>query len=487
MKAAVVGGGVLGLTLAYRLAKDGHRVDLIEAEPTLGGLAAAHDYGPFTWDRFYHCILPQDTSLIALLADLGLDQDLRWSRTGTGYYARGRMYDMNGNADFLRFPLLTLVDKGRLAAAVIYATRFANPNDLYRVSAEQWLIRICGRRAYTVFWQPLLKAKFGPFHDQVAAVFIYATLVRLFGARSATAGRESLGYVSGGYRRILDRFAERLRAAGGNIRTASPVTAITEAPAPSGGGATGARVAWRGRDAAAGDTPARPPAGDQQAGDTYDQVFFTAPTRLARRVAAPAFLPHVEAVEREHPTSAHYLGVACLVLALEAPLTPYYVLNIGESSIELTGLIEMTNLVDRKIETAGLSLVYLPRYMDSESKEFEGSDAALRDGMFERGLKRLFPAFDPARARYAGVHRARYVQPLPLVRDGGGPAGDPTPALARPFQIVNTAMLRCATLNNNEVVALVDRFMTKNRAGLAPTPAASPAGAPEPAPARSIR
>jgi protoporphyrinogen oxidase len=479
MKAAVIGGGILGLTLAYRLAAQGHRVDLIEAEPALGGLAATHDYGPFFWDRFYHCILPQDTSLIALLADLGLDQDLRWTRTGTGYYARGRMYDMNGNADFLRFPLLTLVDKGRLAAAVIYATRFANPNDLYRVSAEQWLIRICGKRAYSVFWQPLLKAKFGPFHDQVAAVFIYATLVRLFGARSKAAGAESLGYVSGGYRRILDRFAERLRATGGTIRTASPVTALTGAAAPSGGG-EGVRVEWRAGDA--GDTRARQPAGD-----TYDQVFFTAPTRLARRVAAPGFLPHIDAVERGNPTSAHYLGVACLVLALEAPLTPYYVLNIGEPSVELTGLIEMTNLIDRASQTSGLSLIYLPRYMDSESKEFGQPDAALREAMFERGLKRLFPSFQPARARYAGVHRARYVQPLPLVRDGGGPEGDPTPACARPFQILNTAMLRCATLNNNEVVALVDRFMAKNRAALAPTPSASPAPAPESAPSRSTR
>src|SRR5262249_50089926 len=109
MKAAVVGGGVLGLTLAHRLAQKGHSVDLLEAEPALGGLAQAHDYGPFVWDRFYHCILPQDTSLIALLAEMGLENDLRWTKTGTGYYARGRMYDMNGNADFLRFPLLTLV------------------------------------------------------------------------------------------------------------------------------------------------------------------------------------------------------------------------------------------------------------------------------------------------------------------------------------------------------------------------------------------
>ena len=472
MKAAVIGGGVLGLTLAYRLASAGHEVDLLEAEPALGGLAAAHDYGPFTWDRFYHCILPQDTALIALLDDLGLAADLRWTRTGTGYYARGRMYDMNGNADFLRFPLLTLVDKGRLATAVIYATRFADPNALYKVSAEEWLIRICGRRAYSVFWQPLLKAKFGPFHDQVAAVFIYATLVRLFGARSAAAGQESLGYVRGGYRRILERFADRLRERGATIRTSAPVTAISRATSPSGG--IGCRVEWRDAQAGrpAGDNHGT--AGSGSAAGEYDQVFFTAPTRLARRVAASPLLPQVEAVERDNPTSSHYLGVACLVLALEKPLTPYYVLNIGESSIELTGLIEMTNLIDRSEETANLSLLYLPRYMDSESKEFEASDQALRDGMIERGLKRLFPDFDAARARYAGVHRARYVQPLPLVRDGtGSHVGDPTPALARPFQILNTAMLRCATLNNNEVVALVDRFMTKNRDPLATTPSTS--------------
>src|SRR5260221_7021028 len=98
----------------------------------------------------------------------------------------------------------------RLGAAVLYATRFANPESLCLVTAADWLTRICGRRGYEVFWQPLLRAKFGPFHDQVAAVFIYATLKRLFGARSAAAGRESLGYVHGGDHAISRRFAETL-------------------------------------------------------------------------------------------------------------------------------------------------------------------------------------------------------------------------------------------------------------------------------------
>ena len=451
MKIAVVGGGMLGLTLAHRLAKSGHRVDLLEAEPRLGGLACSHDYGPFTWDRFYHCILPQDASLLALLEDLGLTQDLRWTKTGTGYYADGRFHSMSNNSDFLRFPLLTLVDKMRLGAAVVWATRFADPDSLYEISAEKWLTKLCGERAYVRFWQPLLKAKFGPFHDKVAAVFIYATLVRLFGARSATAGKESLGYVRGGYHRILDRFRQRLEGLGASIRTGTSVLAIE----PDG---AGCRLRSRGADGA-------------ERTESVDRVFFTAPTRLARQVAAPAFLPHVEDIERAHPTSTTYLGVACLVLVLERPLTPYYVLNIGEPSIELTGLIEMTNLIDRGDETGGRSLIYLPRYMDSDSPGFQESDASLRDAMVDRGIKRLFPDFDLSRAHYAGIHRARYVQPLPLVRDGKKSASDPALGPATPFQIVNTSMLRCATLNNNEVVALVDRILStgSGQNGLVPT------------------
>src|SRR5581483_982974 len=225
----------------------GDQVDVLEAEPRLGGLACEQDYGSFFWDRFYHCILPQDTNLLAVLAELGLADDLRWTRTGTGYYADRQFFSMSGNKDFLKFPLLTWVDKFRLGAAIVWATRFADPDALYRVSAQDWLTRLCGERAYGRFWQPLLKAKFGPYHDKVAAVFIYATLVRLFGARSAAAGKESLGYVRGGYRRILDRFRERLEQRGSAVRVSSPVLSISpEGPgcrvtaADPGGGRTSA-------------------------------------------------------------------------------------------------------------------------------------------------------------------------------------------------------------------------------------------------------
>jgi protoporphyrinogen oxidase len=292
MKVAVVGGGMLGLALSHRLSARGHRVELLEAQPELGGLAAPQTFGPIVWDRYYHCILPHDENLLRLLREIGLENELRWTKTGTGYYAGGRFYSMSGNADYLRFPLLSLFDKVRLGATVVHATRTARPRDLYRITAEAWLTRWCGRRAYETFWRPLLKAKFGTYHDQVAAVFIWATLTRLQGARRGATAREHLGYVSGGYARILRAFQEHLEQGGAVLRTSAPVRSID----PLGEG-RGARVTWEGPDPGSGE---------------YDQVFFTGPTGHARRVAAPSLLPIVEAAERRYPTSSAYLGVLCL-------------------------------------------------------------------------------------------------------------------------------------------------------------------------------
>jgi protoporphyrinogen oxidase len=444
---AVVGGGMLGLSLAFRLSRAGHRVEIFEAAPQLGGLATWHDYGPFTWDRFYHCILPTDAHLVGLIDDLGLAGDLVWRQTGTGYYARGRCYPMSRTWDHLKFPLLSIADKARIGATIVYATRAADPMKLYGISAQDWLVRWCGRRGYEVFWRPLLKAKFGPFYDKVAAVFIWATLTRLFGARSGAASKEKLGYVRGGYRRILERLEAALHASGAAVHLGTPITAIHEV----GKSDDPKCELTYGRNGSAGRR-------------TFDQVFFTGPTGAARPLVGPSLQPVVERALREHPASRSYLGIACLVLAIRRPLTPYYILNVGDEGAEVTGVIEMTNLVDARAETAGLSLVYVPKYMDSTDPMLVADDRDVKSSLMDRGMKKIFPDFRDADVVYEGVHRARYVQPLPLT--GPAPAEAPLPRLTPPFQILNTSMLRCATLNNDEVVALVDRFVAAAAASL---------------------
>ncbi len=326
---------MLGLTLGYRLAQRQHQVTIFESSDQVGGLAAPADYGRFTWDRFYHCILPQDAHLLALISDLGLQSQLRWKTTETGYFARGTFYDMSSTADFLRFPLLSLSDKGRLGLLIQYARWGANPQALYGITAKDWLIRWCGQRAYVAFWQPLLKSKFGALHDQVAATFIWATVTRLFGARRGGANREQLGYVSGGYHRILGALEAKLSELGARIFLRTTVHEIGAASLHDG--STVGKVTY----------DSGKPSTEGRQHECFDQVFFTAATPLARRSVSAELMPHVEQMQQDYPTSAAYLGIVCAVLVLAKPLMPYYVLNIGDDPSVITGIVEMTSLIDK--------------------------------------------------------------------------------------------------------------------------------------------
>ena len=447
MNVAIVGGGILGLTLAWDLSGRGHGVRVFEAAARPGGLAAGHDYGAFRWDRFYHCIVPGDDALLNLVDELGLSGDVVWRRSSSAYLAGEAIHPMNGPRDLWRFPLLGPVDKARLAFASLWAARFARPDRLERISAERWLTRLCGPRAYRVFWAPLLRAKFGAYADRVAAVFLWATLRRLTAARGRLAGGERLGYVHGGYSAILDAMTSGLSRRGARLHLASEVRAI----AGRADGRPGCRLTVRsgGRDEAL----------------DVDHVIFTAPTRLARRVCAPELTERLSAWERENPPASVYLGVLCAVLAGPRPLTGHYILNIGRTDTALTGIIEMTALVDPLRETAGRHLLYLPRYAPAEDELFERKESEIDALLVERGLRAMFPRYPLDDVEYRAIHGARLVQPLPLAAEE--PRPEPRPlAWEPPFQVVNTARLRCATLNNNEVVALAREAAAAIDAGM---------------------
>ena len=438
LESAVVGGGILGLALALRLTKAGHRVTLIESGPRLGGLTRSFDYGEFVWDEFYHCILPQDRALLSLIDEIGLTQDLRWQKTGTGYFGNGAVHPMSSSLDFVKFPLLGITQKARLAWSILRAKRIQDPASLAGMTAEEWLIKLGGKRTYEVFWLPLLRSKFGEFYQKVDANFMWATITRLFGAREKGDNTECLGYVRGGYGRILEQLEQHLRQLGVEVRTHATVERIA-AETPLDGRERCALHVRNGRGK------------DQR---TYDNVYFTAPAAAARQAVDPELLPVVDRYESRFPKSRDYLGVVCVNLVLRNPLTPYYVINIGGEDTGLTGVVEMTNLIDRNSETNGRSLIYLPKYLPAQSPEFADSDDAWIARLVDQGLRRLFPHVSTTDILSASVHRAPFVQALPLAVHPN--ATHPTTTPWSPLRVVNTAQLEFATLNNSAVLELAN-------------------------------
>jgi len=115
---AVVGGGILGMYLAWKLRDRGAKVTIYERGPATGGLASSMGIGSFVWDRFYHVTLLSDKNLIDMLSQLGLESKLQWRITKTGFYTDGALYSMSNSIEFLKFPPLSLLDKLRLGGTI---------------------------------------------------------------------------------------------------------------------------------------------------------------------------------------------------------------------------------------------------------------------------------------------------------------------------------------------------------------------------------
>jgi len=86
----VVGGGMLGMTLALRLAEAGHDVTILEGAKHCGGLASPWRLGDVVWDRHYHVTLNSDFALRGLLEELGLADRIQWVTTRSGLYGDGK-------------------------------------------------------------------------------------------------------------------------------------------------------------------------------------------------------------------------------------------------------------------------------------------------------------------------------------------------------------------------------------------------------------
>jgi protoporphyrinogen oxidase len=226
---AVLGGGLLGMTLALRLAERGLPVTLLEASAQTGGLADAWQIGDVTWDRHYHVTLLSDEYTRRIVGELGLEDSMRWVETRTGFFTDGRLHSMSNTLEFLKFPPLRMIDKLRLGGTIAWAARVTNWQKLEQIPVADWLRKLSGRRTFEKIWLPLLRCKLGDCWRDTSAAFIWATIARMYAARRSGLKKEMFGYCAGGYATILTALERRLRELGVVIRLNSPVQRVESA------------------------------------------------------------------------------------------------------------------------------------------------------------------------------------------------------------------------------------------------------------------
>lgn len=404
---AIVGGGFTGLSAAYELALQGIQVTVLEAADEIGGLAAAFDIGGTRLDRFYHHWFTSDHEALALVRELGLQDLLEINPTNTGLYYANTVFRLSSPLDLLRFEPLPLTDRLLLGLLALRARRVHDWRELEGMTAREWLIAIGGENVFRVVWQPLLEGKFGPYADDVSAVWFWNKL-KLRGGSRGRRGEERLAYLRGGFVELAQALADRIRARGGRVETASPVLATQ--PASDG---------WT----------TKTPHGTLRS----DRVLLTTALPLAADLIGDwAPEPVVQQLRR-----VRYLGNICLILALDRPLSSTYWLNVNEPGFPFVGVIEHTNFEDAALY-GGRHIVYLSKYLPVTERLF-GMD---RDELLDYALpylQKMFPALQRDWILEHHLWKAEWSQPI--VERGYAAMMPPADGLAEGLHLCSMAQI----------------------------------------------
>ena len=433
----IVGGGMLGLTLAYRLRQRGHDVTLFESAHSPGGLAAPSAIGPYAYDRFPHVLLQSDGHLRDLVHEIGIADRLRWGLSRAGLYVGGRLHALSSPLDYRHFAALTPLDKVRIALTIRRVRHLRDGTSLESSAAAEWLQNWSGRRAYERYWMPLLNAVAGESHINASAAIVWTLVQRLYGTRRPGHRRAVYGYLEGGAAGLLQTLGPLLGAMGVRLELGMPVArVIDDAHAAS-------ILLQDGRIA------------------NFDHVVVTTATPITTQIC-----PQLSDAERTRLESVTYHGIVAVSVLLRKPLGAMYRTGIASAGMPFNAVVEATTLTTPAAFGGG-TLVYLPRFVAQHDSYWSLSDMTLRH-RFMAALGAMYPHLGRRDVTAWDIARSRHAIPVPT-RDY---TRDTLPPLAtsRPrIHLVNSAQCASGVLNLNDLVGLANAQSVRLDASFAQT------------------
>ncbi len=375
MNIGIIGAGIAGLSAAFDLAAQGHRVTIFEASDRPGGLASGFKDNRWDWEleRFYHHWFQTDAAIIGLINELGLRNKLFFPQPITTLFINEKLYPATPLWRNLLLPISPLA-KLRYALSGVYLRLTRNWRALEKVTAHEWLIKTMGAETYRVLWKPLLIGKFGKYYRDVNMAWMWARLHK----RSV-----KLGYFEGGFQAFNQALADAVAQRGAVIQYNSPVHAIE----PQGGG-----LAVKTADGS----------------HTFDRVLATTSPTLLERLTPS--LPSSYLAQLHKLKS---MGAIVITLALKHRLTAqHYWINLPKTAnFPFLALVEHTNFISRE-HYGGDHIVYCGDYLEAGHPYFRMSKDELL-AKFLPSLKRFNPDFQPEWVRASWLFKEIYAQPVP--------------------------------------------------------------------------
>jgi len=380
---AIVGGGFTGLACGINLVDQGFQVTIFEADEKCGGLAggfypSAGSGQAWRWslESFYHHVFTNDKDIIRLAEKVNCPIQIKVPITSS--FVHNKEIQLDSPLSLLRFSGINFLARLRMGMGLGLLKIIPNGLFLEKYRAVDVLPRLLGRGGYEAIWEKLLKAKFGPYVDQVNMAWFWSRVAKR---------TQKLGYFEGGFGGLVEKMVEYIEEKGGVVRVESEIATVRSTETRNDTNRMDPRIR---EDDNVGVTVD---------GEGFDAVVMTIPAPVIKNLVPEIDFPKID-----------YLWGQTLVLELSKKLIQSYWLNILEDKWPFLVVVEHTNMIDKKYY-GGNALVYLGNYLPEGHQQLKMTKEQLLK-LYCPFIKKINKQFNKKMIKRSFLFREPYAQPV---------------------------------------------------------------------------
>ena len=255
-RAIIIGGGITGLSAAWKLSEKGYEVDLIESNKSIGGLAKSIKIGKYLFDIGPHSFFSEDEEVFKKVMDLFKDEPSEmpiYKDRSFKIFFKGKYVDYPLSAKSVLFqmgflsailcPISFAISYIRTSVSSLLGKKIEYQN----LTVEQWAIDNFGKYLYLNFFKPYTEqfwkiktselsyrvipsSKKLNFAKTLKHLLInkYLELSKREAGKLSLEQRENLPcyYPRNGFGEIANRIGKKIKDNGGKIHTSQRVDKI---------------------------------------------------------------------------------------------------------------------------------------------------------------------------------------------------------------------------------------------------------------------
>jgi len=355
----IIGGGITGLVSGFIASKNNYNVTIVESSRKFGGLLNTFKINKTNLEYYYHHFFKHDSELKWLLKNLKIEKKLFFKKTPMGIYSNNKIHNFDNISDLINYKPLSIFSKIKFLFTTYFLGRFMKHLNYEAIPAVEWLEKWAGKEVTNNIWEPLLRVKFGKYYNKIPLTWLIGRIKqRLYSRKN---GDETLGYLHGSTQLILDKIIQNLKKRKVKLIKNAKIETIKR------GKFLDIKVNKK----------------------IYknSKILFTCPNAGIIKILGKNNLKLKKELKK-----IKYLGALCVIIKMRKNFSNIYWMNIADQEAPFGGIIEHTNLVDKKYYKND-HILYLSKYFDVRDKFHKKK----REDIFKiskKFLKKVNPDFN---------------------------------------------------------------------------------------------